>query len=301
MLANGLYRVQNKKQELKYVAINLTPNSESVYTQRPIEQRAQFPVYVAARELAQRYTQTGHILDIGCSDGAATWQIGDEYTVYGVDLSEQAVREAPVNTAGFVGICADMRQLPFSKESIGQIDTVLLLDILEHEEWEDSQRVLEELRTILPADHHLIVSMPIISPLSIETWKSRMGILLSGGERPDMGLYDRTHKILTGQAGHRRLFAEAGYAVEQEFQTNHVEGLTGTWPWQTPEGRNGDFLGRYLQQTEMPRAAKAAALVLGRILSATYFAASDSNSTHMRKAIENLVAFQGVYVLKPIE
>src|SRR5262245_34448742 len=139
------------------MSLNQDALGESVYTQSDIAERADSPLYGAVGDLIQRYSRTQRVLDIGCSDGVATYDLPEDYTVFGVDLSQSALRANHIQLT----LAADMRNLPIRRGS--GIDTVLFLDVLEHERWEDSVKVLKGIKDVAEEDHSVIVSMPIIS------------------------------------------------------------------------------------------------------------------------------------------
>lgn len=283
------------------------PTGESVYTQGDFVDRAGLPLYCAARELVEIHSRTGVVLDIGCSDGPATYGLREAgIEVYGMDMSHQALEAARESTPGYMGFVCDMRRLPpddFFKTS--DVDTVLMLDVLEHENREDSLKVLRSLRDKLTPAHTLIVCMPIISPLSRCTWREAAQWQRSG-ERPETGLFDRTHQILTGQRGHMRLFTGAGYRVEERYQTNDVDHLTGTWDFMTRSAGAVATGPSVEAEVDNPLAR------IGGVITRSFTHPSEEITAIYHKAhlqggrlaflkgvSERLVAFQGLYVLKP--
>jgi len=276
------------------MSLNQDALGESVYIQSDITQRAANPLYSAVNDLVQRHSTTRQVLDIGCSDGVATYNLPAEYTVFGADLSHSAL----MANANQIAARTDMRNLPIKPGS--GIDTVLFLDVLEHEPWTDSVKVLESVKEFAEEDHSVIVSMPIISGLSLETWRGLLQIARDR-KRPEMGLFDRTHQILKGVKSHLKLFAEAGYEATETYTTNHLEGVTGIWSFKShaePQDRAeiGDRQG-------IARIAKVAQLALRPVEGGRryllYNETQRANHPRISKLGRSLVAFQGLYLLKP--
>ena len=276
---------------------------ESVYIGPPIEQRANHPLYQSVRELVEKYSVTGEVLDIGCSDGVATFGLEDT-VVYGLDLSGSALEAAKQYNPQYNAIQGDIRHLPLNKQGARNIDTVLLLDILEHEPAADTTAFLGNLHGLLRQGHTLITSMPIISPLSIETWREGLHAL-HAGERPPTGLFDRTHRILTGRNGHINMFKQAGYSVVEEYQTNHLEAVNGDWRWKRDNPALGHDTEEWLGSLGLSEKSLGAVMFAYRSLEKLYNRYHNGNSHNEHdgaaKISEALVAYQGLYVLKPTD
>lgn len=266
----------------------MTTGLENAYTRRPIEERAEQPLYKSVRELIARQAIKGDILDLGCSDGVATFGL-EGHRVTGIDSNPGSIALAVERNPGYRAVLGDIRQLPVAPEEFAQTRTVLALDVLEHMTWRDSVGVLQALRGLMPHEHSLIASLPVISPISIETWREALH-MIKNGQRPESGLFDATHIILKGQRAHRRLLAGGGYEVAEEYQTNHVVGVTGEWDW-----RLDDVEER--QRADRGRVKNA---IVRQAISA-YNLFDKSKSDQVRRLGRGLFAYQGIYVARPAE
>lgn len=281
------------------MADNTLSTGQSIYTLESIETRSQYPLYRTIRELLREHHGGGYVLDIGCSDGVATYGMDGVQTI-GVDLSLDALAAGHRhNEKGFFGVVANMQDLPFDRNGLEQVDTVVMLEVLEHEKWENSRDTLRFLRENLPDNHHVIVSMPIISNVSIRTWYERLSMLLDGGRRPPTGLYDRTHQIFTNRKGHHSLFTQAGYAVADEYQTNHIEGVTGEWRWKADQSAPQNIRPGYRELSTRYKLIKAASDLIRLAYSSSH---SGSSMPHRigQTVTESMVAYQGIYVLQAV-
>ena len=198
----------------------------SVYCEGDLAVREISPLYDAAREMITRVSRPGDIiLDLGCACLLASRLLKEgEYNVIGLDLDFDALATAKKRDATTPLVCADLVRFPMGSDE--RVKAVLLLDVLEHLTREDAKGLLEELTEKFNCP--LVVSMPIISLFSLPCLKERFRMWQHGGERPVMGLFDRTHKILTDRKGHRQIFEDAGYLVEAEYISSW-RGVTGEW------------------------------------------------------------------------
>lgn len=200
---------------------------ESVYTRQPVEERETGYLYRAVRELVNRSGPNQVVLDLGCSDLVASRILGEQgHSVIGVDLSIPSLKKARTNAPQISVIAADITG-NFPIDPSKRIDTVLLLDVLEHFNKSQAIELLRQVKNF-ESQPRIIVTMPIISPFTLPTlieaykWKQER-------KRPLTGLFDRTHEILTDRNGHLALFKAAGYCVKQEYYTNWMNGISGTW------------------------------------------------------------------------
>ncbi len=257
----------------------------SVYVRKDIAERERSSLYDAARELVRKVHGNGTVLDLGCSDLVASRILMQEgYRVVGADLDRSALRRAHGNAADARVIQADARHLPFDYES-SDITTVLALDVIEHFRRPEALEVLRGIRA-LPNIKNVIVTMPIHSiwsiPLMIEALRAVRQMRM-----PETGLLDRTHKIFTDQAGHRRLFEESGFIVDQEETTNWFEGVTGSWDnvFQTRPG----FRRLHARLFE-----KAVWDVIPKMV-------HPLDRSRRRQVTDRLIAYQGMYLLSAAE
>ena len=246
-------------------------NGSSVYCQGDIGIKEQHPLYQTVREIVQR-NPSGIILDLGCSDMPASHLLTQNgYQVIGLDLGISCLDKAKKRNPQANLVQANLTDnLPFRPET--DINSVLLLDVLEHLEKEEAIRLLKSLNDHYP-QAQLIISMPIISPFSLPClYELYQAVRLR--KRPAVGLFDRTHKIFVGRNGHLEIFSKGGYEVCETYATNMFEGVTG----------HPEYLANNHHQSENPKKC------LLRIL-----------YDHLPKEANNqLFSYQALYVLKPL-
>jgi hypothetical protein len=198
-----------------------------------------------------------------------------------MDLCQSALKLAHDHAPQAALFMADLTALPI-KDKSGKIDCVLLLDVLEHLKEQEALSLLSELNTELSRPLHVIVSMPIISLFSLPCIYEAVQIVKCGA-RPETGLFDRTHKILTNQNGHRRIFNDSGFEIIAEGYTS-PQGIIGIdYPERQPLS-----MGRH--RTGLQR------LMVHRVIPALIGAFSSSNESQVLQAI---TAYQGLYLLAP--
>lgn len=246
------------------MSINQIEGGKSVYCLAPFEIRVNQPHYQFIRELVRKYSVFGHILDLGCSDLPATQPLEEEgYTIYGLDLDPSSLSQARANSSYANLMKADLNNLPL--RSLGKIDTILALDVLEHLTQNEAVSLLSRLAEVGGSKISIIVAMPIISkysvPYLIEAAQAKVR-----GQRPTTGLLDRTHQILTNSAGHKKLFEEAGYLLNEESFS-----LFGT----------KNRVAKFLLHTAVPRFVHP------------------FDGVERKNTINSLTACQGIYVITP--
>lgn len=109
---------------------------------------------------------SGLVADIGCSDQSSRKSLSPECHYLGVDYFYTATQWYGTQP----GVYADGQQLPFRENSI---DTVLLLDVLEH--LPEPGRCLTEIHRVLKAGSCLILQVPFLypihdAPLDFQRW-----------------------------------------------------------------------------------------------------------------------------------
>ena len=143
------------------------------------------------------------VLDIGCGDGSlgremkALQGIG---SVYGVDISEQAVREARSRGINAYCVNVDKTDLPFADD---YFDAVFCGELLEH--LYDPDHLLDEMHRVLKQDGICIITTP-----NLASWYNRLFLLL--GYQPlflDASLLHPVgYPLKFGLFGHIRGFTE---------------------------------------------------------------------------------------------
>lgn len=248
----------------KIMSINQTEVGRSVYCVTPFEERVNQPHYEVLRGFVRKYSKSRHILDLGCSDLVATQPLQKEgYSIYGIDIDLSSLLEARSNSLQASLIHGDINNLPF--RNLGEIDTILLADTLEHVTKAEAISLLKNIASIGGSPLTIVVAMPIIHNYSVPYLMEALQTKVAG-ERPKTGLLDRTHKILTDTEGHRRIFEEAGYLVQEETLTLFGE-------------RNP--VSKFLLHTILPRSLHP------------------FDQKRRENTINRFTACQGIYVIKP--
>jgi len=167
-----------------------------------------------------------------------------------------------------------------------------MLDILEHLSWEDAVATLKQTKEML-GNHKIVVTMPNVTPYSPYTL-IEAGTALTKGQRPEKGLLDKTHQILTDLAGHKRLFEEAGYEVEEMYSTSPFEDVTGDWEWKETRKTSGELLEE--RGSKLYKAYKILGRKVGPKVLATF-----KKGLSEQEAEALITSYQGVYLIKPKE
>ena len=136
----------------------------------------------------------GHLLEVGCAQGDMLRTLAERgFTGFGVDLSEDAIREA--RTATLAGLQTRMRVgLAGEERGTGPYDYVMGLEVLEH--IEDDRGRLSEWRGYLNTGGRLLLSVPAHP----ERW---------GASDEAVGHYRRYTR-----AGLRSLLEQTGFRLE---------------------------------------------------------------------------------------
>ena len=103
--------------------------------------------------------ETGdRIIDIGCGEGSLGVQIHDRYReVYGIDISEEAVRIAKQNGIIASRVNLNVENAPFSDSFF---DAAVTLDVIEHVF--DPIRFVREIHRVLAPGGYVVISTPNI-------------------------------------------------------------------------------------------------------------------------------------------
>lgn len=149
------------------------------------------------------------LLDIGCASGAVGAGLKQSIPglwVWGCELNQEAAQAAAARLDHVTAV-PRAQWSPEDEALVGTIDTVLLLDVLEHmyNPWAE----LEFLANRLPPDAQVIVSLPNIGHISIMQG-------LSEGVFPyqAMGILDVTHVRFFTFAEMKAMFEQTGFQVD---------------------------------------------------------------------------------------
>lgn len=166
------------------------------------------------------------LLDIGCASGAVAAGLKEAdpaLWAWGCELNAEAAAIA----AGRLDHVTRVAREQWSAEDValvGTVDTVLLLDVLEHmyNPWAE----LEFLSRSLPSDAQVIVSLPNVGHFSVLE-------SLAGGAFPyaAMGILDVTHVRFFTLVEMQAMFRHSGFAIDDTWV---LSGTAGQEPAQFP-------------------------------------------------------------------
>lgn len=153
----------------------------------------------------------GHLLDLGCSDGALAARFrASGWTVTGVDLERTPEVEARVDR--FVE--ADLDEgLPDGVLADGAAHQVVLAaDVLEHVR--DPERLLRQLHEVVASDGVVLASIP-----NVAHWYVRARVLLGRWDYDRRGILDRTHLRFFTRRSFTRAAERSGWRVTRVVPT----------------------------------------------------------------------------------
>lgn len=149
--------------------------------------------------------KNNRILDLGCGTGHTGKELkklGLAKEVIGVELFEDAAKEAKSNLDRIIVGNIEEIELPFEKNSF---DYILAMDILEH--LYDPWRIISTTKKFLKKDGTLIVSIP-----NVQNWRLLRDLVFKGEWKyVDQGLLDKTHIRFFTRKSLLRLFSGAGF------------------------------------------------------------------------------------------
>src|SRR5690349_11926735 len=150
----------------------------------------------------------GTVLDVGCGAGATGRLIKEKFPgtrVIGIEVNPHAAAHA----RGFIDdvICAAVDDVDLAQRLPGvRIDTVLLLDVLEH--LHDPWRALLHVRGWLEPGARVLASVPNIRNLA-----SLDDLAAGRWEYAENGVLDVTHVRFFTRDSLRRMFEQTGFVV----------------------------------------------------------------------------------------
>lgn len=177
--------------------------------------------YALFLEIARGHAH-GRFLDVGCGDGSfgAAVKRELEADVYGVDISDEAVRKARENGIESVSLDIDEDDLPFTNDFF---DAVFCGEVIEHVYSPD--RLLDEIHRVLRPGGHLFLTTP-----NMASWFNRISLVL--GFQPvfsDISLrHAYGHFWKMEPMGHLRLFVLRSLRMLLEacgFEVLDVKGI----------------------------------------------------------------------------
>lgn len=169
---------------------------------------AYYPLYVEKMRLVRRFLDSlpegTRILDVGCGEGLLV----EEYRARGFQILG-----ADLNYESEIVRRADLNQLPFEDAAF---DVVLALDVIEHLQFSEQSRAIQEIERILVPGGRFLVTVPNLAHFS-----SRLAFLLTGRLL-------RTSKIDRHPGD--RPFQEYRQLFGATFQIERIRGLFPTFP-----------------------------------------------------------------------
>lgn len=151
------------------------------------------------------------ILDVGCGAGALGAHLKSgrpDRELWGIEFVPEAAEKAKERLDHvFVGDVEKMSPLPVPKNFF---DLIIFGDVLEH--LLDPKSVLFRAKEHLSADGIILVCVPNVSH-----WSVVAPMLAGEFKYEDAGILDKTHMRFYTPNSFRRLLAEAGYEVIDEF------------------------------------------------------------------------------------
>jgi len=160
-------------------------------------------------KIIHKYKEVGKLLDIGCGPGFFLAYAGKYYDVYGIDISEYAIRKAKQRTQTAKLSIGDAANLDYKND---YFDIVTCFDLLEH--LPDPELALQEFYRILKNEGILIIRVPNTDSIGAR-WKKEEWF----------GHRDKTHASLLSSEEWLDLLKDNSFEILEVF----YDGL-----WDTP-------------------------------------------------------------------
>lgn len=151
--------------ELRTMISNAAPATRKLQRWlKPLEQTPLHPQWLVLRHRTETKSWVkrhahGIVVDIGCGNGRLREQLGDTVRYIGIDYPTTIA----LGYSGTADIHANATELPIATASI---DTVILLDVLEHLDAPD--RAIAEASRVLRSGGKLLIHVPCLYPLHDE-------------------------------------------------------------------------------------------------------------------------------------
>ncbi|NLP10324.1 class I SAM-dependent methyltransferase [bacterium] len=164
------------------------------------------------------------VLDVGCSAGQLGKLLREEKgcTVYGVDISPEAVRSAAGVLQAAEVMDVERDPFPFADH---RFQVVLFVDVLEH--LFNPEEVLKKFQNYLTPDGVMVVSIPNVANISI-----RLRLLMGRWDYTTSGILDEGHVRFYTLKTMRALFHACGLEIEEQGSAPRYrcKRLTRWWP-----------------------------------------------------------------------
>lgn len=149
------------------------------------------------------------VLDIGCAGGTLAQTLKERgYRVWGVDISDEAIRSAsPYLEQGFA---FDVTDEYWPEELMGKkFDVVIASEIIEH--LFEPEQFLKKLHRILAPNGSIIITTP-----NFLFWKNRLRMLMGKFKYEQQGLLDFGHIRFFTLDTARQAFKNTGFKIIKE-------------------------------------------------------------------------------------
>ena len=104
--------------------------------------------------LIKSYKKRGRLLEIGCGSGVLLNKLKDDFDVFGIDISEYAIKKACEKIDK-----EELKVLNIEKEDInGNFDVIIAFDVMEH--LKNPDKVIKKIKKLLIKDGIFIFSVP---------------------------------------------------------------------------------------------------------------------------------------------
>ena len=104
--------------------------------------------------LIKSYKKRGRLLEIGCGSGVLLNKLKDDFDVFGIDISEYAIKKACEKIDK-----EELKVLNIGKEDInGNFDVIIAFDVMEH--LKNPDKVIKKIKKLLIKDGIFIFSVP---------------------------------------------------------------------------------------------------------------------------------------------
>lgn len=155
------------------------------------------------------------VLDVGCSQGKLGYYLKNnkKAIVFGIDISERAVRKASRVLDGAYRLDVETDDLPFAKKSF---DIIVCADVLEH--LCDPLATLKKLKAYLKNGGYCLISLPNVANIRI-----RWNLLWGNFDYQKEGIMDDSHFHFFTRKTAWHLLRRAGLEI---IETNYSPGFS---------------------------------------------------------------------------
>jgi SAM-dependent methyltransferase len=173
----------------------------------------------AAAKVIEFVGNKKRVLEIGCGPGSITKILHgkNECSIVGLELDPEAIRLVSPYCEKVIDVDLNNLDWQLIKSKIGQFDTIVAADVLEH--LYDPWSVLANLEPLLKSNGEIVVSLPHVGHAAIAAC-----LINSNFEYRDWGLLDRTHIRFFGLTN-----------IDSLFQKSHLKIIAVSFVITSPE------------------------------------------------------------------